>query len=73
MKTVDDYIRNAQRVDAIVALADLRPTVIGLGWEAYADDLPLVRFVGQKTIEESLEMTDRSRAILNPFPATMVP
>ena len=67
MKTVDDYIRNAQRVDAIVALADLRPTVIGPGWEAYADDLPLVRFVGQKTIEESLDMTNRSRAILNQF------
>ena len=68
MKTVDDYIRNAQRVDAIVALAPLRPTVVGPGWEAYADDLPMVRFVGQKTIQESLEMIDCSRAILNPFP-----
>ena len=68
MKTVDDYIRNAQRVDAIVALANLQPTVIGPGWEAFADDLPRVRFVGQKTISEALEMTDRSRAILNPFP-----
>ena len=68
MKTADDYIRNAQRVDSIVALSHLRPTVVGLGWEAYADDLPMVRFVGQRTIQETLGMINRSRAILNPFP-----
>ncbi len=68
MKTVDDYIRNAQRVDTIAALAGLRPTVVGPGWDAFADDLPQVRFAGQRTIAEALEMMDRSRAILNPFP-----
>ena len=68
MKTVDDYIRNAQRVDTIMELSHFRPTVVGPGWDAYADELPLVRFVGQKTIQESLEMTNRSRAVLNPFP-----
>ena len=67
-QTADDYIRNAQRVDSIVTLAHLRPTVVGLGWEAYADDLPMVRFVGQRTIRETLEMINRYRAILNPLP-----
>lgn len=68
MKTVDDYIRNVQRVDAVQALAPLRPTVVGPGWAAYADNLTSVNFIGETTIHEALDMTRRARAIVNPFP-----
>ena len=68
MKTVDDYIRNALRVDSIVALAYLRPTVDGPGWKAYNDKLLLVRFLEEKSIKDAVKISGRARVILNPFP-----
>jgi len=68
MKTVDDYVRNAQRLAVVKNLSHLPLCVVGPGWDIYADAMPNVRFTGQKTIDEALAMIDRAKAVLNPFP-----
>lgn len=68
MKTADDYIRNAQRVTVVQGLGHLPLTVVGPGWAPYVEQLPGIRFVGQRTIDEALAMTGQAKAVLNPFP-----
>jgi len=68
MKTVDDFVRNAQRLDVVRALASLPLTVVGPGWGPYAESMPGVCFVGETTIQETLALMDRAKVVLNPFP-----
>ncbi|MBC8158728.1 MAG: glycosyltransferase family 1 protein, partial [Alphaproteobacteria bacterium] len=68
MKTIDDFLRNAQRIECVQALSSLPLVVVGGGWEAFADHMPGVQFMGEKTIAQSLSLVDSSKAVLNPFP-----
>ena len=68
MKTVDDYLRNWQRVACVEALAAFPLTVVGQGWETYAEKFPGVRFAGEQPISEAMAAIDRAKAVLNPFP-----
>ena len=68
MKTIDDYLRNEERVAAVKALRHLPLVVAGGGWPALIGDPGNARFLGEKTSAETLELTAASKIVLNAFP-----